>query len=92
METQPRGALSQAVREALRRGLAVESQIEQQTLDYEHIRAIVADELASALAGVRFQTPSANDDANVPDAEVHYGARLDQMLSSLSANTDPGNS
>lgn len=92
METQPRGTLSHAVREALRRGLAVESQIEQQALDYEYIRQIVADELARSLAGLCLQTPSANDDTNASDTEDQYGARLDQMLGGLSASTDPDNS
>jgi hypothetical protein len=86
----PRGALSQAIREALRRGLAVESQIEPQALDYEYIRQIVAAELASALAGQGFQARPSDDEANASETEDRYGSRLDRMLGGLSANTNPG--
>jgi hypothetical protein len=92
MGDQPRGALSQAIREALRRGLEAEGQIEQQDLDYEYIRQIIADELTQALAGLRLQTKQIEDDMSASDTEVEYGARLDRMLGGLSANTDPGDS
>jgi hypothetical protein len=92
MEAQPRGALSQAIREALRRVLQVESQAHQQAPDYEYIRLIVADELARVLAGLHLQTQQSEAGTTGSDTEVEYGARLDQMLGGLSANTDPGDS
>jgi hypothetical protein len=54
------------------------------------IRAIVADELARSLAGLRFQSRPGDDEANTPETEDRYGARLDRMLGGLSAHTDPG--
>jgi hypothetical protein len=90
MEAQPRGALSQALREALRRGLEPEQEVQQNAPDYEFIRQIVADELARALAGLRFKSQSTEANSATPDAEAEYGARLDQMLGNLSSTTDPG--
>lgn len=91
-QAQPRGALSQTIREALRRGLAVDSQIELQALDYEYIRQIVADELARFLGGLHLQTQPDGDGTDAPETEDRYGARLDRMLGGLSADTNPGDS
>jgi len=90
MEAQAKGALSQAIREVLRRGLEAEGQIEQQALDYECIRQIVANELTRALAGLHFQPLPGDAEANASETEDQYGARLDRMLGGLSANPNPG--
>jgi len=89
MEAQPRGALSQAIREVLRRGLEAEGQSEPGAPDYESIRQIVADELASALAGLLWQAPPLADEvAESSDIESQFGTKLDQMMGGLAANSD----
>jgi hypothetical protein len=90
MEDQPRGALSQAIRNALRKAIEGERLIEQQAPDYEVIRQIVADELTQALTGLRFQAHHDDDVANASEAEDQYGARLDQLLGGLSGSVRAG--
>ena len=68
VEGQSRGTLSQAIREALRRGLEAEQELHEFALDYEHIRRILADELARALAGLHLQTQQGEDGPTASDA------------------------
>jgi hypothetical protein len=90
MEAQPRGALSQAIRQTLRRGIELEGQAQGQSLDYEYIRAIVADELGRALAGLRWQAPLVDAALEASDIESQFGTKLDQMMGGLAANSDLG--
>lgn len=90
MEAQPRGALSQAIREMLRRGLEIEGHARQQPHDYEYIRQIVADELASALSGLHWHAPLIDEALDASDIESQFGTKLDRMMGGLAANSGTG--
>lgn len=79
----PRGQRSAAVRDAIR---AVTSP--QQAANLEAIRAVVAQELATALT--RQSPRQVAEPASVEDdsAEARYGSKLNKMMSGLSRRKD----
>lgn len=82
----PNGQRSEAVREAIRRGLGNTSPAEK-TLDLEAIRQVIADELTRSLAGLRLQSQAGQELVDQGDAESRYGAKLDRMLGGLIQRT-----
>jgi len=85
LQGQSQGRRSEAVREAIRRGLGM-TVSEQPSIDLETIRQVFADELARSLAGLRFQPQPSQEQQNSVEAEAKYGAKLDRMLGGLTAS------
>ena len=86
LRTCPNGQRSEAVREAIRRGLNMAVSVEP-GLDLEAIRQVFADELARSLAGLRFQSQVGQEPVDQGDAEMRYGAKLDRMLGGIIQRT-----
>ena len=88
LRTCPNGQRSEAVREAIRRGLGTTTPLET-GLDLEAIRQMISDELVRSLAGLRFQPQPSMGQHDTIDAEAKYGAKLDRMLGGLSQGSMP---
>ncbi len=84
----PRGQRSIAVRDAVREMISP-----QQAANLEAIRAVVAQELASALAR-QMPLRATAEPASIEDnsAEARYGAKLDKMMGGLSKRQSGGDS
>jgi hypothetical protein len=86
LKTCPNGQRSEAVREAIRRGLGVANSVEP-GLGLEAIRQVIADEIARSLGGLRFQSQADQEPPDATDAESRYGVKLNRMLDGLTRRT-----
>lgn len=84
----PRGQRSTAVRDAIRGVISPE-----QATDIEAFRAVIAEELANALAGQHLMSMTAEPpiEESQIDMETKFGSKLDRMLGGLmKPGTDAG--
>jgi metal-responsive CopG/Arc/MetJ family transcriptional regulator len=80
LESHPRGTRSQAIRQALRRGIGLEEPEQQAGADLRAIRDVVADELARALNGLHVSSRHQRGDEAEQGYEDRYGSKLDRMM------------
>ena len=84
IDSQPEGARSAAIRQALRAGLGYVSHSDA-LIDLDAIRDVVAEELAKVLTGQIIAPSEVPPDPHIENGEfeARYGSKLDQMMGGL---------